>query len=103
MKKDLISNGVAVYTQRRKNKSIWMKSCLIVALVVVLLTSYVLIFPARTVEKELICGKQEHTHGPECYSQVLCCGLQDEESHEHTEDCYTSMLTCTLDEHTHVE
>jgi Periplasmic protein TonB, links inner and outer membranes len=103
MKKDLISNSVAVYTQRRKNKSIWMKSCMIVALVVVLLTSYVLIFPARTVEKELICGKQEHIHGPECYSQVLCCGMQDEESHQHTEECYTSMLTCTLDEHTHTE
>ena len=89
MKNDLSQSSVAVYTERRKNKSIWMRSCVIIALVVVMLTSYALIFPARTVEKELVCRLPEHVHDESCWLSVPVCGLEEDESHRHTADCYS--------------
>ncbi len=101
MKKDLSQNSVSVYVERRKNKSIWFRSCMILALVVVMLTSYVLIFPARTEERELICGRTEHVHGETCWLTALTCGLEEGEEHSHTPDCYTTVLVCGMEEHVH--
>ena len=101
MKKDLSQSSVAVYTARRKNKSIWLRCCMIVALVVVVLTSYVLIFPARTVERELICTQREHVHDEGCWVSVLTCGLEEGEDHIHSDECYTDVLICGLEEHVH--
>ena len=101
MKNDLSQSSVAVYTERRKNKSIWMRSCVIIALVVVMLTSYALIFPARTVEKELVCRLPEHVHDESCWLSVPVCGLEEDESHRHTADCYRSVLVCGMEEHRH--
>ena len=87
MKNDLSQGSVAVYTQRRRNKSIWLRCCMIVALVVVVLTSYVLIFPAHTADRELICAQKEHVHDESCYDEAgeLVCGM---EYHVHTDACY---------------
>ena len=42
MNNDMSHSSVTVYTARRRNKSIWMRSCLVVALVVAMLTRKVL-------------------------------------------------------------
>lgn len=56
---------------------------------------------------ELICGKEEHTHGEGCYDAEgnLICTLEE---HTHSDECYewTDVLTCTIPEsagHTHSE
>lgn len=103
MKKDVSQSGVSVYLKSRRNKSIWFRSCVILALVVVMLTSYALIFPARTVERTLICDKTEHIHDETCYLTVLTCGLDEDENHSHTKSCYTTVLVCGMEEHTHSE
>lgn len=55
----------------------------------------------------LICGKEEHTHGEGCYDAEgnLICTLEE---HTHSDECYewTDVLTCTTPEsagHTHSE
>ena len=101
MKHDLSQSGVAVYTARRRNKSIWMRGSLIVALVVAVLTSYALIFPARTVGRDLICGQTEHSHTEDCWLAALTCGLEEDETHTHTAACYTTVLVCGMEEHVH--
>lgn len=55
--------------------------------------------------RELICGKEAHSHTEECYETVsdLICGV--EESHVHGEDCYAPgepVLACASDEEGHV-
>lgn len=56
---------------------------------------------------ELICGKEEHTHGEGCYDAEgnLICTLEE---HTHSDECYewNDVLTCTIPEsagHTHSE
>lgn len=103
MKNDLSPRSAAVYVARRRNKSIWMKGSLIVALFVAMLTGYALIFPARTVDRELICGQQEHVHSEDCWLAALTCGLEEGEEHTHTPDCYTTVTICGLEEHVHTD
>ena len=103
MNNDMSHSSVTVYTARRRNKSIWMRSCLVVALVVAMLTSYALIFPARTVNRELICDKQEHTHTDDCWLTALTCGMEEGEEHTHTADCYTTVCICGMEEHVHTD
>ena len=103
MKNDLSQSGVAVYTARRRNKSIWLRACAILALVVVMLTGYTLAFPARTAERELICEQKEHVHDESCRVSVLSCGLEEGEEHIHSESCWTEKLICGLEEHVHGE
>lgn len=53
----------------------------------------------------LICGKEEHTHGEDCYDadgNLIC----EQEEHTHGDECYewNDVLTCTIPEsagHTH--
>ena len=77
------------------------------AAVVVFITTYMLILPAITLERDTACGLAEHTHEDACYSvtETLTCGQEEESDHVHTEACYTAerTLTCTLPEHTHTE
>lgn len=54
--------------------------------VVVFITVYALILPAITLERETVCGLEEHTHTEACYTEgELKC---DREEHVHTETCY---------------
>ena len=53
-------------------------------------------------------GTQGHTHGPECYTRPLICGMEEGEvTHTHTDACYAAQgegqreLVCGLEEHTH--
>ena len=74
------------------------------ACIVVFCTTYALILPAITLEKDTVYGIEEHTHSEECYQQVtvteqpvLSCGYP----HAHTEACYAleqGALLCQVPE-----
>ena len=88
---------------RYRNNSIKLRTSVAVALAVALLTSYVLIFPARTVERELLCTQKEHVHDESCWLTVLSCVLGEDETHVHDADCYKTVLICGLEEHVHTD
>ena len=87
----------------------WHKLVTALACVVVFCTTYALILPAVTMERETFCGYTEHTHTDACYSQVLTCDLDQGNGHVHTEDCYDDedALVCGMEEgegsHTHTD
>lgn len=83
----------------RKGWKRWRRIVSSLACVVVFVTTYALILPAITKEKETFCGLEVHEHSEECYSEGLTCTLS-EEGHLHTDECYTvrSELTCELEE-----
>lgn len=83
---------------------------MVLACVVVFFTTYALILPALTMEKNAYCGMKEHTHSASCYEQKLICGKEEgrKEGHAHTEQCYETerTLVCQTQEregHTHTE
>ena len=53
--------------QNYRRKKTWQKVVTVMAAVVVFITTYMLILPAITMEADLVCGKEEHTHTEECY------------------------------------
>lgn len=76
--------------KKRQNRKRWQKVVTALCALVVFCTTYALILPAITLEKG--CPIPEHTHGPECYTQVtsrqetaLSCAAQ---IHQHTDSCY---------------
>lgn len=79
----------AKFLRDRRRRRNWQKMIICLALVVSMLTTYVLIMPAITMERTPICGHEEHTHTEECYRQqtarTLSCTLQ---VHSHTSECY---------------
>lgn len=79
---------------RNRNRQIRKRIISALACIVVFFTTYALILPAITLEKNQ-CGKTEHTHTEACYSQGTThsvkkpiCSVESLEIHEHTEDCY---------------
>lgn len=126
MKREILSEAVKLNIAHRRRKR-WYQVVSAMAAVVVFVTTYALILPAITMEKDTICGLEEHTHTDACYyvpvwdtGQVSQCAL---ELHSHTVSCYASdgteicgyadfavhghdafcydeggVLTCTLDE-----
>lgn len=93
------------YLSKQRKHARWLKIVTALAAVVVFITTYALILPAITMEREIICEKEEHTHTADCYTEekVLICGQEEGEEHTHTEDCYQTeqILTCGKEEHTH--
>ncbi len=78
---------------------------LVMETLVVFLTTYLLIIPALTWEKSLICGLDEHIHTDSCYNgSELICHLTE---HTHTDSCYDAPpaqfdpYDCGIGEHTH--
>ncbi len=76
--------------KKRRNRKRWQKVVTALCALAVFCTTYALILPAITLEKG--CPIPEHTHGPECYTQVtvrqetsLSCAAQ---IHQHTDSCY---------------
>lgn len=90
------------FAAQRKKRNIWRNVVTCIAAFVVFCTTYALILPAITMEKEdLSCGLEEHAHSSACYQ--LTCSKQEVYSHTHTKDnCYNSdgALICTLREQT---
>lgn len=90
------------YAAQRKKQNTWRNVVTFIAALVVFCTTYALILPAITMEKQdLSCGLPEHAHCAACYQ--LVCGRREIFSHTHTsQDCFDSNgnLTCTLKEQT---
>ena len=82
-------------TRKRWKHCVQALSCL-----VVFCTVYMLILPVITLEAKSYCGKEEHSHSPDCFIEIDQCGLIE---HEHDEFCCDDegSLICPLDEHVH--
>ena len=95
------------YTSAHRRKRRWYQVTTCLAAAVVFCTTYALILPAITLEKQ--CALPEHTHTEACYTSErgdLICTQSTEPQHTHTEECYqeTQALVCGMSEstgHTH--
>ena len=92
MKYDVL-RGAEKYTKVHKRKRLRHRVVTVLAGVVVFCTTYALILPAITLEKQ--CDIPEHTHTDACYAQVTSvekrvpvCSAETLEIHQHTADCY---------------
>ena len=100
MKYDVLRDAEK-YTKVHKRKRLRHRVVTVLAGVVVFCTTYALILPAITLEKQ--CDIPEHTHTDACYAQVTsvekrvpACSAKTLEIHRHTADCYDAdgNLTC---------
>lgn len=68
----------------------WREILTILSLLVLILTVYIFMLPAVTMEKS--CGLTEHTHTDDCYetieTKVLTCTTEETDGHQHTDECY---------------
>lgn len=105
MRSGMLSNADGVLENKRRRQK-WKRLAGVLGCLVVIGTTYVLMRPAETLERELICGMEEHKHSVEqgCYRQVAAeaalpiCGWEEGETgHVHSDECYSeeSVLTCT--------
>ena len=80
------------YTTRRRQWKRWQKVVSVLGCIVVFCTTYALIIPAITQERETFCGMEEHIHGKDCKAQTvlteLVCTAAEGEGHIHGDDCY---------------
>ena len=103
----LILQDAEPYASAHSRKRRWYQVMTCLAAAVVFCTTYALILPAITLEKQ--CEIPEHTHTEACYTSVqgdLICTQSTEPQHTHTEECYqeTQDLVCGMSEstgHTH--
>ena len=94
------------YASAHRRKQRWYQVMTCLAAVVVFCTTYALILPAITLEKQ--CQIPEHTHTDSCYTQVTsrekrslnCTVKADTVIHHHDSACYDAdnHLLCTLSE-----
>lgn len=89
-----IKQEAATYLARDRRRKVWKRAVTILACVVVFCTAYALILPAITLENKPQCGKNEHTHTEECYTQITdesktlpVCTLEKLGLHKHTDAC----------------
>lgn len=103
----LLLQDAEPYASAHRRKRCWYQVMTCLAAAVVFCTTYALILPAITLEKQ--CEIPEHTHTEACYTSVqgdLICTQSTEPQHTHTEECYqeTQDLVCGMEEstgHTH--
>lgn len=93
MQKD-IGRETAEHLARRHRRRTWKKAVSVLACVVIFCTTYALILPAITMEKKSQCGKIEHIHSEDCYTQITTesktvpvCTLEGLKLHDHTDTC----------------
>lgn len=83
------------YTKRHRRKSYWSRLMRFLSCVVVFCTTYALILPAITQEREAFCGQNPHVHEESCYTRLpqiessdLTCSYDSLSVHTHSPDCY---------------
>ena len=102
---DLETRATKRYNERRRSTARRYGIGLL-ALLVLLCTAAALLLPAFTLEKDVFCGLEEHTHTEDCYQMVPVCGVEEHAAHTHTDACFETVreLSCGLEEsegHTH--
>ena len=85
---------VSAAVAKNRRKSIWKRIVSVLACIVVFCTTYALILPALTLERDPSCGIEEHTHTEACYvkeetptEQVLVCTAETLGLRIHTDAC----------------
>ena len=58
------------YKRRHQKRKAWRNFVRVMACIVVFCTTYALILPAITMEKEAYCGIEAHIHEEECYGEL---------------------------------
>ena len=84
------------YAKQNNRRRIWRNFVRVMACIVVFCTTYALILPAITMEREPRCGLEEHIHTGKCYTQKtaeqvkkLACTYESLDVHVHDEqECY---------------
>lgn len=108
MRQKLLSEAAELLVKNRRRR-VWTKAVGCMAAVVVFCTTYALILPALTMEKDTVCGYVEHIHTEECYQpgtmdasdgnavkvvsdgnalegdEGTYCGIH---AHQHTTECF---------------
>lgn len=90
--KDANLQNAEKYTKAHQRRKRWRQVVTALAAVVVFCTTYALILPAITLEKE--CQIPEHVHSDACYQQetvtkqVPVCTLETLNIHQHTKECW---------------
>jgi len=91
MDKVLLQEAIKL-NKKKKRKKWWHKVVNFLAVLVVFCTTYALILPAITMEKEWACGKEAHKHDDSCYEITKIyeqvCSLEEQPLHEHDDSCY---------------
>ena len=87
----------------RRFRRLWSRTISVVAALVVFVTTYALVLPAITMEREAYCGIPAHQHTDACFEQRLICTIPESPGHRHGDSCYTTHqeLVCQMEEHTH--
>lgn len=67
---DLLNN-VEKYNKRHRRRKHWQQLVSVLGCIVVFCTTYALILPAITLEKDVYCGLEEHTHTEDCYAEII--------------------------------
>lgn len=86
----------------KRKRHILKRIVTVLACMVIFCTTYALILPAITMEKETFCAVEEHIHSEECYARnnrsVLICTAEKLSVHTHTDSCHGSdgVLVCGL-------
>lgn len=99
------------YSKGKRMYKTWQKVVSILAAITIFVTTYVLILPAITLDKEsaYVCGKTEHTHDESCFVNVKLLSFTCRGGlHTHTEECFAEDGTCLCGKadyaiHTHNE
>ena len=93
MKHDVLQQA-SEYAKAHRRKKYWYQIVTGLACIVVFCTTYALILPAITLERNQ-CELIEHTHSELCYTQVtsvtkteLVCTYEQLNVHQHTSDCF---------------
>ena len=78
----------SAYAKRKEKRALWQRVVSVLVSIVVFCTTYALILPALTLEKNAVCGIAEHIHEAVCFSDddaTLVCEINE---HTHGEECY---------------
>lgn len=78
----------SAYAKRKGKRALWQRVVSVLVSIVVFCTTYALILPALTLEKNAVCGIAEHIHEAVCFSDddaTLVCEINE---HTHGEECY---------------
>ena len=93
MMHDVLQQASA-YAKAHRRKKYWYQIVTCLACIVVFCTTYALILPAITLERNQ-CELTEHTHSELCYTQItsvikteLVCTYGQLNVHQHTSDCF---------------
>ncbi|MBE6128850.1 MAG: LPXTG cell wall anchor domain-containing protein [Erysipelotrichaceae bacterium] len=102
-----IQRAIRNYLENHAERKRWLKIVFSLGLVVSLITTALMTLPATAKAGVLICEKEEHTHGDECYTKVLAaieCEYAERETHLHDDSCYIDEMVLVCDEdHEHTE